>query len=158
MFAGLKIENFYRKTNDIEALKIETQDKKEQELTYFQRLTNFCAMIPLVLKQMYLSLKGEGLEIVVNQNKICYSYFYWEIVIYFGKFLFIIFIVFLNDINADIQMNCTLILMACLLFIQLINNPYEQQNLNFMHSMMITTILIVCYTRQTVKEFSLSYN
>jgi hypothetical protein len=66
--------------------------------------------------------------------------------------------VFLNDINADIQMNCTLILMACLLFIQLINNPYEQQNLNFMHSMMITTILIVCYTRQTVKEFSLSYN
>lgn len=55
-------------------------------------------------------------------------------------------------------MNFTLILMACLLFIQLINNPYDQQNLNFMHSLMITTILIVCYTRQTVIYFNQSYN
>jgi hypothetical protein len=63
---------------------------------------SFCASIPRLFKEIYLSLKGDGLEIVVNQNKICYSFFYWEIVIYFGKFLLIIFIVFFNDINSEI--------------------------------------------------------
>jgi hypothetical protein len=102
--------------------------------------------------------QGQGLEFNSTPTKKVVSYFYWEIVVFFGKLGLIIIQVFFTDINENIQMNLTLTIIAILLFIQLKNYPYERDVLNNMHVTLLSSILIVTYTRTAIKDFNISYS
>ena len=52
----------------------------------------------------------------------------------------------------------TLLVLATMLFLQLKNTPYERQVLNTMHITLLTTLLIVIYTRQMIYQFKISYD
>lgn len=55
-------------------------------------------------------------------------------------------------------MNLTLTIIAILLFIQLKNYPYEREVLNNLHVTLLSSILIVTYTRTAIKDFNISYS
>jgi hypothetical protein len=55
-------------------------------------------------------------------------------------------------------MNLTLSIIAILLFIQLKNYPYERDVLNNMHVTLLSSIIIVSYTRTAIKDFNISYS
>jgi len=102
-------------------------------------------------------VQGKGAMFNSTSTKKVVSYFFWEIVVFFGKLCLIIIQVFFTDINADIQMNLTLTIVAIMLFIQLKNYPYERDVLNNMHVTLLSSIMIVSYTRTAIRDFNVSY-
>jgi len=72
---------------------------------------------PKMLKSMGTILQGKGLDIEPKPTLSVISFFYWEIVVYFGKLCLIIVAVSFTDINASIQTNMTLTIVAIWLFI-----------------------------------------
>lgn len=55
-----------------------------------------------MIKRVFNVFRGKGIDIEPNKTLCAISYFYWEIIVYFGKFFLIIIVVFFTDINKEI--------------------------------------------------------
>lgn len=141
-----------------EQTKKQEEDFEKSQPNFCYRLLNCCSYTPAVFKAILNVFLGRGIDIEPNKTLSVISFFYWEIVVYMGKFLLIIVVVFFTDINMEIQTNLTLVVIAILLFIQLKNMPYERKVLNTMHVTLLTTMMIVCYTRSMIRDFNISYD
>lgn len=162
LYVGLKVELPTKLTKEQEEVQLEIrqveEDFEKTNPSFWNRFLHWLSKAPSVSKVAWTILRGNGLDIEPKPTLSVMSFFYWEVVVYFGKLCMIIVAVAFSDINANIQTNLTLAIVAVLLFVQIRSRPYDRESLNSMHAALLLTILVVTYTRSVLKGIRISYS
>jgi hypothetical protein len=90
LYSGLKIDAATKTNEEEEKEFIKTKEHNEVATTYMQQFWNCIAFVPVIFSAILSVIKGKGATFNSTSTKKVVSYFFWEIVVFFGKLSMII--------------------------------------------------------------------